>query len=494
MKWLSFLKGWKQAETLRFYNTLSKSVETFSLPAPARHVRMYNCGPTVYGPQHIGNLSAAVFADTLRRVLELNGYSVKQVINITDFGHLSGDNVGDADTGEDRMTKGLKREGMPVTMENMRALATTYMDQYLNDIESLAVAVDAIQFPRASDHIPAQVAIIQTLAEKGYAYETRDGVYFDVARFPRYGALGGIDLEGQKEGARVAANTEKHGPYDFALWKKDTKLGWESPWGKGFPGWHIECSAMIHSLLGKQIDIHTGGIEHVAIHHNNEIAQSEAATGKHPFSRFWLHRAHIRMNDAKMAKSEGNVAYLSDVLEKGYHPLALRYWFLTGHYRTGTNFTWEALEAAQKAFLRLRKFVDTTDAVAVAPAAWTARIAERLNDDLDTPGAIALLWEMSKDVSVTPGDVKAAILYADRVLGLGFENDDTLAKTLYLRDLGVEVAADEIPSDIKNLLAEREAARAAKDWNKADELRVTLSERGYKIEDGVDGARVVKQK
>lgn len=490
MKWFSFLSDWKQAESLSFYNTLTKSKEVFSLPPQAKLVRMYNCGPTVYGPQHVGNLSAAVFADTLRRVLELNGFEVKQVINITDFGHL----VSDADDGEDKMAKGLRTLGKEFTMANMRDMATGYMEQYLTDIKSLGVAVDKIQFPRASDHIPAQIAMIQTLVEKGYAYETSDGVYFEVAHFPRYGELGGIDLEGQKAGARVETNSEKHGPHDFALWKKSgTEMGWDSPWGKGFPGWHIECSAMIHSLLGKQIDIHSGGIEHISIHHNNEIAQSEAATGKRPFSRFWLHRSHIRMNDAKMAKSDGNVAYLSDVIKHGFHPLSLRYWFLTGHYRTGTNFTWEALEAAQKAFLRLRKFVDTTAETAPeVPAAWKKTITERLNDDLDTPGAIATLWEMSKDASMTPPQVKAAILYADSVLGLGFDREDALARKLYSKEAGAEVAAEKIPKTIATLLAKREAARAEKDWAKADELRDKLTKKGYKIVDGPEGAKLIR--
>ncbi len=488
MNWFSFLTDWKRTESLTFYNTLTGKPEVFSLPPPARFVRMYNCGPTVYGPQHVGNLSAAVFADVLRRVLEFNGYQVKQAINITDFGHL----VSDGDDGEDKMAKGLRAEGLGFTMENMRVLATRFMDQYLNDIESLNVAVDKIKFPRASDYIPAQIAMIQTLIEKTYAYETSDGVYFEVSRFPRYGQLGGIDREGQQEGARVSKNPEKRGPHDFALWKKNTDLGWDSPWGKGFPGWHIECSAMIHSLLGKQIDIHTGGIEHIAIHHNNEIAQSEAATGKHPFSRFWMHRAHIRMNDAKMAKSEGNVAYLADVIERGYHPLSLRYWFLTSHYRTGTNFTWEALDAAQKAFLRLRKFVDTAEGTATAPAAWAERIATHLNDDLNTPGAIAALWEMSKQDGVSPAEVKATILHADKVLGLGFAQEDELARSMYLKGSGVETAADALPEAIRELFEAREKARAEKDWAKADELRVTLAERGYRIEDGADGAKIVQ--
>lgn len=490
MKWLSFLTGWQRASSLSFYNTLSRSTEVFSLPAPARHVRVYNCGPTVYGPQHVGNLSAAVFADTLRRVLEWNGYAVKQVINITDFGHL----ISDGDEGEDKMMKGLRAAGKEPTMENMHDLASRFMEHYLRDIAALNVATDEIRFPRASEHVPAQIAMIQTLVEKGYAYETSDGVYFETAHFPAYGALGGVDTAHQKEGARVAVNAEKHGASDFALWKKSAAMGWDSPWGKGFPGWHIECSAMIHSLLGKQIDIHTGGIEHISVHHNNEIAQSEAATGKRPFSRFWMHRAHIRMNDAKMAKSDGNVAYLADVLERGYHPLALRYWFLTNHYRTPANFTWEALDAAQKAFLRLRRFVDTAGgASAAVPARWKTAIVAHLNDDLDTPGAIATLWDMSKAPDVSAADVKAAILEADRVLGLGFAHEDELATRLYGKFFGATVAADELPEDIRALMGAREAARHAKDWAKADTLRAELAEKGYRIEDGEDGPRAVKQ-
>lgn len=490
MSWLSFFSAWRRVSALSFYNTLSGEVETFSLPPQARHVRMYNCGPTVYGPQHIGNLSAAVFADTLRRVLVYHGYAVKQVINITDFGHL----VSDGDEGEDKMMKGLRAAGKEPTMENMHELATGFMEQYLRDISALNVDTEQIRFPRASAYVPAQIAMIATLIEKGYAYETSDGVYFETAHFHRYGALGGVDAAQQKEGARVAVNAEKHGPRDFALWKKSSEMGWDSPWGRGFPGWHIECSAMIHSLLGKQIDIHTGGIEHIAVHHNNEIAQSEAATGAHPFSRFWMHRAHIRMNDAKMAKSDGNVAYLSDVVERGYHPLGLRYWFLTNHYRTPANFTWEALEAAQKAFVRLRRFVDTAgEASPAVPAPWSARIAACLADDLDTPGAIATLWEMSKAPGISASEVKAAILDADKVLGLGFAHEDALAKRLYEKMAGAAVERDELPAEVRALVDARETARDAKDWAAADTLRAELAEKGYAVKDEPSGPRVSRQ-
>lgn len=477
-------------EPVYFYNTLTRQKKLFTLPAHARFVRMYNCGPTVYDRQHIGNLSMAVFADTLRRVLEADGYQVKQVINITDFGHL----VSDGDEGEDKMAKGLKREGLKPSMENMRELATKYMDLYLQDIRSLNVETEKIKFPRASDYIPAQIAMVKTLEEKGYAYKTSDGVYFDTARFPGYGALGGIDASTLKEGARVAANLEKRAPGDFALWKFNTNMGWDSPWGKGFPGWHIECSAMIHALLGKQIDIHTGGIEHIAIHHNNEIAQSEAVTGKKPFSRFWMHRAHIQMEGAKLAKSTGNTAYLSDLAEHNILPLSLRYWFLTSHYRSPANFTWEALEAAQTAYLRLRRFMDTSsgESAAEAPPRWVLQIRDRLNDDLDTAGALAAVWEMSKDPELSRAQVRAGILEADKVLGLGFEKEDKAAKEKYDGIFGVKEKVEDAPEEVQLLLVQREEARSAKDWARADELRDKIAEQGYRIEDGAEGPRLVR--
>lgn len=478
-------------EPLMLYNTLGKSEQVFAMPPLGKTVRMYNCGPTVYDRQHIGNLSAAVFADVLRRVLEMNGYHVKQVINITDFGHL----VSDADEGEDKMTKGLVRAGLALTMENMRDFATKYMELYLADIRALNVATDKIQFPRASDYVPAQIAMVQTLVEKGYAYETSDGVYFDTAHFPRYGELGGIDLDGLKEGARVAAHAEKHNPTDFALWKKSgSDMGWDSPWQKGYPGWHIECSAMIHSILGRQIDIHTGGIEHIAIHHNNEIAQSEAATGLHPFSRFWMHRAHIRMNDAKMAKSDGNVAYLSDVTERGISPAALRYWFLTSHYRTQSNFTWEAIEAAQAALTRLARLAQEAPAGGTPPAEYLRRLRVALNSDLDTPGALALVWEAMKDRQVTAADARALALEADTVFGLGLLSISvpkviTLSATAHMQ---ADIQATFIPAEVMALFKERNDARVAKDWARADTLRDQITAAGYRIEDTAEGARLVQ--
>jgi cysteinyl-tRNA synthetase len=476
---------------LYFYNSLVREKQLFSLFKMATSVRMYNCGPTVYDRQHIGNLSMAVFADTLRRVLELNGFSVKQVINITDFGHL----VSDADEGEDKMSKGMKREKLLLTMENMREFGGKYMKLYLDDISSLNVAVEKIKFPRASDYVPAMIAMISTLEEKGYAYKIKDGVYFDTARFPSYGALGGIS-DKQQEGARVVINSEKKSPHDFVLWKSvgsRSKIGWDSPWSKGFPGWHLECSAMIHSLLGDQIDIHTGGIEHRAIHHNNEIAQSEASTGKKPLSRFWLHRDHIQMDQAKLAKSTGNTAYLSDVIERGIHPFALRYWFLTAHYRQPANFTWEALEAAQKAYLRLHeKYQSVKDTMEESLASRIRnKFVERVNDDVDTPGAIAVVWDTLNKESLTDGETKSLLLMTDAVLGLGFTHEDELLKRLTSKP--EEMTVTDLPEDVQKLFEEREEARENKDWAKSDQIRAAIHAKGYLIEDSSEGTKILKK-
>lgn len=498
MRFWSFTSKEQHARTpLLLYNTLHARKEGFT-SIRRGSVRMYNCGPTVYGVQHIGNLSMMVFANVLRRTLEYNGFTVKQVINITDFGHLTGDNQGDADHGEDRMMKGLKRDGLEVSMENMRLLAEKYTAVFLEDIRKLNVDTTQITFPRASDYIPAQIAMIETLEEKGYAYKTSDGVYFDTSRFPAYGALGGINLEGAKEGARVAMVADKRGPHDFALWKLaegEQALGWDSPWGKGFPGWHIECSAMIRKTLGEQIDIHTGGIEHIPIHHNNEIAQSECCTGKKPFSRFWLHRAHLQLDGAKFAKSENRVAYLSDIIERGYHPLAFRYLLLGSHYRTNANFTWEALDAAQTGFLRLRRFVDgLKESPSSVPETYQKRWHERFNDDLDTAGALAILWEMiNQGDSLTAGEMKAGIADVDKVLGLNLVVPDPLAAELCAKAFGVFVEHADIPERVRSMIEARSGARAARDWHKADSLRKEIESLGYVLEDLPGGVKAFRK-
>jgi len=490
-KFLSALWQRSSDTPLYFYNTLGLEKQRFEPMPGAKEVRMYNCGPTVYGRQHIGNLSMFVFTDVLRRTLEYKGFKIKQSINFTDFGHLSSD----ADEGDDKMTKGLQREGLALTLDNMKALGEKYANLFLEDIRALNVEVDGITFPRASGYITAQIAMVQTLEEKGYAYRTREGVYFETSHFPDYGKLGNINLSGQKSGARVNVDPDKHSPADFLLWKSDEKLGWDSPWGKGFPGWHIECSAMIRATLGTQIDIHTGGIEHIAIHHNNEIAQSESATGKKPLSRFWLHRAHLQFEGGKMAKSEGNVVYLSDILERGFHPLALRYLLLTAHYRTPANFSWEALEGAQRTFSRLVALRLSLKDVPPGPLAsmWKTKFTERINDDLDTPGALAILWEMTKNKRLKPESLLATLLDFDRVLGLGLSEPDEAARKLAQADMQEEVTTDALPENVRGLLKEREAAREKKEWERADELRILIESEGYGIKDGPKGAEIYKK-
>jgi cysteinyl-tRNA synthetase len=474
---------------LYLYNTLTREKQEFMLAKRAHTVRMYNCGPTVYGQQHIGNLSMFVFTDLLRRALEYNGFAVKQVINITDVGHLTSD----ADEGEDKMSKGLRAEGMELTLSNMRTLGEKYTKLFLNDLQALDIDTTRIEFPRASDYIPAQIAMIHTLMDKSYAYVGTDGVYFDTAMVSSYGALGHLELAGQEAGARVAPAEGKRHARDFALWKFDESIGWESPWGKGFPGWHIECSAMIRRCLGEQIDIHTGGIEHIAIHHNNEIAQSEAVTGKRPLSRFWLHREHIQFQGGKLAKSAGNVVYLHDVTDKGYHPLALRYLFLGAHYRTPANFSWDALDAAQTAYLRMRNLVKKAPAGGTLPYSASSRFRERINDDLDTPGALSVLWESARDAELSPSHVRALIEDADLVLGLNLAGDDARADTLIEKVLGVHVSMESLPEDVRELVQKRESARAAKEWAAADALRSQLKDLGYSIEDSESGPVILKR-
>lgn len=456
---------------LRLHNTLSGKLETFE---PLNGiVRMYNCGPTVYDYVHIGNLRSYAFADTLRRALLAWGYELKQVINITDFGHLTSD----ADLGEDKMSAALRREGLELTLANMRALAERYTGAFLSDIAALGVDTDKIEFPRASDYVPEQIALIQTLEQKGYAYSTDDGVYFDTSRFAGYGKLGGIDLAGQQAGARVAVAAQKRNPHDFALWKKDDKVGWESPWGRGFPGWHIECTAMIFTLLGKQIDIHTGGVDHIAIHHNNELAQAEAITGKQ-YARYWLHNEFITVEGKKISKSLGNTIYLRHLEDRGVSARALRYWFLTGHYRAPVNFTWDAVAGAATALRRLGQAYAEMPEGAVDNN-FMREFYERVGDDLNTPMALALVWAKLKDLN------KATLRECDEVLGLGLADAKPVAK--------LAIKSEDLPEGIKELIASREAARERKDFAKADEFRAEIESAGYELKDTPEGPQVTKK-
>ena len=441
---------------------------------------MYSCGPTVYDYAHIGNLRAYVFADILKRTLVARGLRVKHTINFTDFGHLTDD----ADAGEDKMIKGLKREGLPITLAAMRQLSDQYIEAFQDDAAELRL-LPPTTWARASDYVTAMIRLIETLEEKGYTYETSDGVYFDIAQFPRYGSLGNIDLDSLKDGARVAVNSEKRHPADFALWKKGI-LGWQSRWGTGFPGWHIECSAMAIATLGKSIDIHTGGIDHIHTHHNAEIAQSEAATGK-PFVKYWLHSAFITIDNTKIAKSLGNTITLRHLEERGFSGDDYRYWLLTAHYRSPVNFSFEALTGAKQALFRLKRYVfeEYQKRASTPDAGYLGRFHAALADDLDTPAAVALAWEVVKDEQLDAKAKCATLLAMDDVLALGLSDDLDEG----VRALGV-IEPDAVPAEIQALLDEREAARIARNYDEADRLREALNLKGYTVEDTPHGPRV----
>jgi cysteinyl-tRNA synthetase len=443
---------------------------------------MYSCGPTVYDFAHIGNLRSYIMADVLKRALTYAGYTVKHTINFTDFGHLTDD----ADAGEDKMMKGLRREGLPITLAAMRELSDRYIDAFKADCEELRI-MPPTTWARASDYITAQIRLIETLEDKGCTYETSDGIYFSIDKYPSYGKLGNIDVSALKSGARVEVNTNKQHPADFAVWKKG-ELGWDSRWGTGFPGWHIECSAMAIATLGKQIDIHTGGIDHIHTHHNAEIAQSEAATGKQ-FARFWLHNAFITIDNTKIAKSLGNTITLRHLLDRGFSGDDYRYWLLTAHYRSTVNFTFEALTAAKHALFRLKRHMyEEYKRVSGRPnAEYLKRFDATIADDLDTPKAIAFLWDLVKDTSLDNKTKCGTMLAIDNVLDIGLSDDIDTG----VRSLGV-VSKVALPDDIQDLIETREAARIARNWVEADRLREALALKGYTIEDTATGPKVSK--
>ncbi len=456
--------------TLRLYNTASREIEEFTALHPPL-VTMYNCGPTVYNHTHIGNLRSYLLGDLLRRVLEHEGYAVKQVMNITDVGHL----VSDTDEGEDKIELGAKREGK--TVEEIVAM---YSNTFYKDIDALNI-LRAQEYPRATEHIPEQIALIKTLGEKGYTYTTHDGVYFDTSKFPRYTDFARLDIEGMKAGARVDIG-EKKNPTDFALWKFFSHAGekrqqeWESPWGVGFPGWHIECSAMAIKYLGETIDIHTGGIDHIPVHHSNEIAQSECATEK-LFAHFWLHGAFMTIEGQKMSKSLNNTYTLADLAAKGISPLGYRYWLLTAHYRTQVNFTWEALLGANEALERLkRQICEWGNAHGTPNEIYLKKFSEYFRDDLDTPRAIALLWEMVKDATLSPEDKRATTLNIDHIFGLKLHS--------YKKP---EVV---ITLELAGLLEKRNIARKQKNWAEADHIRDEIKKLGYEVRDILDEQRL----
>lgn len=443
---------------------------------------MYNCGPTVYDFQHIGNLRPYVFADLLRRTLILWGYNVKQVINITDVGHL----VSDADEGEDKMEKGAKARGQTV-----EEVVNEVTEAFFADLDAMNINRKPITFSRATHYIGEQIALVQALEEKGYTYKIDDGIYFDTSKFKEYGKLGHIKLEGLQEGARIGETEGKRNPADFALWKFSPKneqrqQEWQSPWGVGFPGWHLECTAMIFKLLGKQIDIHTGGIDHIPVHHNNEIAQAEGATGKQ-YVKYWMHNAFITIEGKKISKSLGNTIYLRGITERGFNPLAYRYLLLTAHYHSPVNFTWTALDAAQTALIRLQRvFFEDLPKSGEPTKAFIEDFTEAIGNDLDTPGALALVWDTLRDPLVTPAQKHGNLLFADKILGLGLNRKPTASVNLSV----VPVAS--LPEHIRERVEERETARKNKDYAESDRLRNELKAEGYEIEDKPDGPSVRK--
>ncbi len=469
---------------LVLHNTLTRKKEEF-VPIQNGKVGMYNCGPTVYNYAHIGNLRAYVFADVLRRTLEYHGLEVTQIINITDVGHL----VSDADEGEDKMEKGARAQG-----KSAQEIAEFYTKAFFEDLEKLNIQ-KASAYPKATEHIAEQIALIKSLEEKGFVYKTSDGMYFDTSKFSSYGELANLNIEGQKEGARVEANPEKKNPTDFALWKfskedENRQQEWESPWGVGFPGWHIECSAMAMKYLGETFDIHTGGIDHIPVHHTNEIAQSECATGK-PYVHYWMHSGFVNIEGGKMAKSEGNFIRLETLDEKGISPLAYRYWLLTAHYGKTINFTWETLEGAQTALLKLHEIFRSLHGDGVVDMNYQDKFIEAIDDDIDTPKIIALLWELVKDTDINDVNKKTTLLEFDKILKLGFELSKEKLETLKIR-VHENILVQDIPLKIKNLLGERVIARESKNWQKSDELRDEIFGLGYKVTDTDSGVKVSK--
>jgi len=452
---------------IKLYNTLSRKKETLK-PINKGKVGVYSCGPTVYYFAHIGNHVSFVFADVLHRVLEHAELKVEHVMNITDVGHLTSD----ADEGEDKMIVAMKREG-----KSAWEIAEFYTEAFLKDSDRLNIIRPKIV--KATDHIEEQIEMVKQLETNGFTYKTSDGIYFDTSKLKNYGQLSKQKAEDKKAGARVDLG-EKQNPTDFAVWKfspegEKRDMEWESPWGKGFPGWHLECSAMSTKYLGIPFDIHTGGIDHIAVHHENELAQSEGASGKLQ-ANVWMHNAFITVDDTKMSKSLNNIYTLDDLIEKGYEPLAYRYLLLGAHYRKGLNFTWEALEGAQNALNNLRDLARELDKPSKAPKEFEDRFHAAISNDLDMPGALASVWDMMNDKDLADSEKAAGLLEFDRVLGLDL--DKVVAKPL------------KVPAKVKKLVADREKVRADKDWKASDELRDKIEEAGFTVEDTADGSKL----
>ena len=460
---------------MKLYNTLTRKKEEFA-PLDGKTVRMYSCGPTVYNFAHIGNMRTYIFMDILRRTLRYEGYKVKGVMNITDVGHL----LSDADEGEDKMEKAAKEQ-----QKSPYEIADFYTKVFFDDLKKLNIGKPELT-PKATEHIREMLDFVYTLCEKGYGYETSDGIYFDISKFPAYGQLSGINLEDQKAGARVEVNDEKRSPFDFAIWKKAPKehiMQWDSRWGKGYPGWHIECSAMSKKYLGEVFDIHTGGVDHIPIHHENEIAQSYGDSGKNP-AKFWMHGEFMLVNNGKMSKKLGNTYLVSQLEEMGYSPMCFRYFCLNTHYRKKLNFTFEGMDGAKTAYARLCALVakhreGENDVSDEKLAAYRKEFEEDVTDDLNVPGAMGVLWTMLKEPASRK--IYALALEMDKIFGLKLD------------EAKAEEVKEEFPAEITAIANERAAARAAKDWGKSDELRAKLDELGYAVKDTKEGYTLTRK-
>jgi len=478
---------------LRLFNTMGRKPEEF-IPLIPGKAGFYGCGPTVYNYAHIGNLRAYVTHDILVRTLRERGYKVNHVMNITDVGHLSGD----SDLGEDKMVKSAAERGKTVL-----EIAGFYTQAFFADTERMNITRPSVVC-KATEHIEDMIALIRRIEENGYTYSSGGNLYFDISRFDRYGDLAMLRMDDLKAGARTEVDQNKRNPGDFALWFTKSKfenqaLVWDSPWGQGYPGWHIECSAMSIKYLGEQFDIHAGGIDHIPVHHTNEIAQSEGATGKHPWVRYWVHNEFLVLDKEKMSKSGGSFLTLQSLLDKGFDPLDYRYFLTGGHYRSQLQFSWDSLEGARnsrKSLLdrvrALAALVSAADASGLAanagnsaetlPSPATGSTAlkrleafnEALDDDLSTPRALAELWGLLKDTTVSPADALWTALRMDRILGLGLESALAGEK----REENPQFAAE-----IEALIDKRNAAKAAKDFAQADEIRNELNRRGILLED-----------
>ncbi len=466
---------------LKLFNSLTRSVDEF-VPIEPGKVRMYSCGPTVYNYQHIGNFRTFFFEDILLRVLRYNGFEVKYVMNITDVGHLTSDH----DEGEDKMEKSAREKGTSVW-----EISSYYTDVFLNDVKLLNIEKPDI-YTKATDFIKEQIDMVRCLEEKGFTYITSDGVYYDTSKFPDYTKLARLDVEGMKEGARIEYSEEKKNITDFALWKfspKDEKrqMEWDSPWGKGFPGWHIECSAMSTAILGNHFDIHCGGIDHLPVHHTNEIAQSQACTGE-KYVNYWLHGEFLNMGDEKMSKSTGKFIRLQSLIDEGFSPLDYRYFLLMAHYRKKLKFTMEALNSAKSGYRNLlskiaalRNSEDGVETDKEVYDRFKSDFKNAINEDLNMPVAMSVLWDMLKSNSLSSSDKFELATDFDRIFGLNLGQATEKP-----------IEQIEVPEEITALAAQRLEAKNAKNFSKADQLREKIKSLGYEIIDTKEGVTIKK--